>query len=143
MSSYYHVGCFVLPRKLKHLGTEDFVREKVTDLSEDQSILPAQFDTIVSQIEESAGAAGSAKKKVKREGGDGDDEEEKENLMTRVAAEAKVELDEEEGKQPAKKKAKKETTKISKAEEEEFRDMVELYKEHYKTKVDILKDFLR
>jgi ribosomal protein L12E/L44/L45/RPP1/RPP2 len=128
MSSYYHVGCFVLPRRLKHLGAQEFVQEHVTDISEDTSILPDRMNEIVAQIEQVA-----PKKKV----------EEEETFMTRIAAAAKEQLEAEEGKPPASKKAKKETKKTKKAEEEEFREMVELYQDHHKTKGDTLKDFLR
>lgn len=141
MSSNYHVGCFVLPRKVaKLMDAEEFVREHVTDTSEDKTILPDQFDKIVTQMEEANSAKSKKNKKVKGEGGDDGEEE---TFMTRIAAAATAELEAEEGKPPEKKKAKKGTTITSKAEEEEFCKFVEIYKEHHNSKADILKDFLR
>lgn len=126
MSSYYHVECFALPRKLKHLGAEEFLKEYVTDTSEDQSIL-TDLGKIAQAIEQASGG-----KKVKKE-----EEQENETFMDRVARVAKQELKaNDDDEQPAKKKAKKEI-------DDEFRQMVDLYKEHYKKKIDDLKDYLR
>lgn len=122
------------------MDAEEFVREHVTDTSEDKTILPDQFDKIVTQMEEANSAKSKKNKKVKGEGGDGGEEE---TFMTRIAAAATTELEAEEGKPPEKKKAKKGTTVTSKAEEEEFCKFVEIYKEHHNSKADILKDFLR
>lgn len=124
MSSYYHVACFAVPRKYKHLGAQEFVTEHVTDTSEDQSILN-DIEAFAKSMEQATGG-GAKTKKGEQEGGD--------TLMDRVAQVAKEELSKDDG--PKKKKAKKD-------EDEEFRQMVELYKEHHKKKIDDLKDYLR
>jgi hypothetical protein len=124
MSSYYHVPCFAVPRKYKHLGVQDFVTDHVTDTSEDQSILK-DMDAFVKSMESSSGGA----KATKGDANDGGD-----SFMDRIAQVAKEELTKDNG--PKKKKVKKD-------EDEEFRQMVELYKEHHKKKIDDLKDYLR
>ncbi len=122
MSSYYHVECFSLPRKLKHLGAEEFLKEHVTDTSDDQSILK-DLEKMAEAIEQASGG-----KKTKKE------EQGNDTLMDRITRVAKNELAKDE--EPATKKVKKEV-------DEEFRQMVELYKEHHKKKIDDLKDYLR
>ena len=125
MSSYYHVACFAVPRKYKHLGVEEFVTEHVTDTSDDQSIL-TDIEAFAKSMEQAAGTASKTKKGDQDGGGD--------TLMDRIARVAKEELTKDDG--PKKKKVKKD-------EDEEFRQMVELYKQHHKKKIDDLKDYLR
>lgn len=127
MTSNYHTACFPLPRRLKSDGAEKFVTDFVQDTSEDQSILPAQQNKIIQDIETATSNSGKRKKKK-------DDGAEPADFMANVEATAKAEL---EGAEPSAKKQKTEEN------DEEFRQFVELYKYHYKEKVDELKDYLR
>lgn len=124
MTSNYHTSCFALPRRLKSDGAEAFVTTYLRDTSDDQSILPAQQEKIIEDIETSTNSSGKVKKK---------EDIDQDSFMTRVEVTAKAELD---GKEPAAKKAKTQ-------EDSEFRKFVDLYKTHHKQKIEDLKDFLR
>ena len=133
MSSWYHPECFVLPKKYREMGVADFVTDLITDTSDDNSILPAQSEKIIAALEE----AQTKKRKATPKKNSG--EAQPETLIGRVAKVAKEELAlEGKGNPPPKKKAKK-----GDADEKEFAEMVDLYKDYYKLKVDELKDFLR
>ena len=125
MSSYYHAPCFTVPRKYKHLGIEEFVTEHVTDTSDDQSIL-TDIEAFAKSMEQAAATTSKTKQGDQDGGGD--------TLMDRIARVVKEELTKDSGPK---------TKKVKKDEDAEFREMVELYKQHHKKKIDDLKDYLR
>jgi hypothetical protein len=138
-TSYFHVECFRLPRKFTtgstKISMQEFVRDYLTDTTDTQCILPQKSKEIVQQLEEAAtsgggAAGGSAKKRVKSEEDDTAEEAHK-SLMGRLKAEW-------EGASSASKKAKK-----SSGDDQELREMLEVYEEHYKSKADSLKEILR
>ena len=129
MCSYHHVRCFRLPKKFanqgpNHLTPQEFVDEKLTDATDDQSLLPTKAQEIAQLIAE-ASLGGKKRKAVKSEGDAAEGEEDLMSLIKHAA--------EEEG-EPPKKKIKGQV---------KFNEMLESYKKHAKTKADVLKDYLR
>ena len=130
LTSYHHVGCFRMPRRFStgasKMAPEDFVREYLTDVTENQEILPSRADEIADLIANSG--VNQKGGKVKQEGKGA----EPSSILARIKSAA----EEEEAAEPKKKKIKKE-------QEDTFDKMVKAYKQHCKTKTDVLKDYLR
>ena len=124
MTSSHHVSCFKLPRKLatgaNKITIEEFVDDYLVDGTEEGTILPEHKDEILQQLHQAAAAAKSGKKKK------GDADEERSALMARLKAAAK-EDEEGAGKEPAKKKAKKEGTDTG-VDEKLFQEMLAICK---------------
>lgn len=140
MKSYYEPGCFKIPKKFSSgatkLSAEDFVRDHVLDRSEDQSIFPDKLEEITELVKE---ASAPNKKKRKSPVKTKTESSEPDTIMSKVKVAALSEI----------KGASTRPTKKMKQDPAEsdadatFREMVELYKEHYKKKLDELKDYLR
>ena len=114
----YHVVCFPIPKKLTK-SVEDFVNNILEDHSSE--ILPAKAEEIIAMMQEE-------KDKKNGAGGGGDNDG---NPMAAIKAEF-AKLEEDEGEEPASKKAKSNMTA-----------MVEAYKVYKPLKNDDLKDILR
>ena len=74
MTSWHHLACFSLPRKLVQQGisAEDFVRDLLRDGSDDGSLLPGRADEIIEalQTKKTAGSATAKGKDSSSAGGD-------------------------------------------------------------------------
>jgi len=124
ISSSYHLTCFKIPRKLSNggnkCGPEEFVEDHLVmgdDLDKDE---------IIQKLQE---AQLKTKKKKKQE-------EDGEDIMSRLKLAAK---ETEEATEPAKKKAKLK----SDDEDQEFQQMLDVYRTYTKMNVSELKDLLR
>ena len=126
ISSYYHVGCFSLPRKYNSGANKMSVEDFVKDVLEDESgeILLTKMEEVIAKIE-STGS--SPQKKSKHDDGDA----EPSPLDNIKALYEKQQQDDESGKEPSKKKAKSDMSA-----------MVEAYGKYKGYNVAQLKDIL-
>jgi hypothetical protein len=127
---YHHVGCFKLPRKLKHMSVEEFLIDEVTDNSDDISILEDEGKrTEVIRLIEAAAANITKKKKAGKADADS-------TIMGMIKKAASDAAD-----GPKKKKQKTEDG----GSDTDFDSLVKEYNAIMATKpnVDTLKDFLR
>lgn len=131
MTSWHHVDCFKLPKKFaagaSAMSVEEFFQDMVTDNSDDNEILPARMDELVAKVT-AASAAKTPKKAAKKKDADDDN-----TLVGRLKQAYIAEQSGDE--KPAK--------KLKRDDDGEFDQLLELYKEHHKKKVDNLKDYLR
>jgi hypothetical protein len=143
MSNSHHISCFKLPRKLStgsnKLTIEEFVEDHLLDGTENGDLLSSRKEDILNGLHQAAGSAKGGKKKKGDDNDDQDDDKE-ESIMDALKAAAKVD-EKDAGKEPAKKKAKKKGG--NEAGQNEFQEMLSVYKKHWKKNLAELKDILR